>query len=52
MEYFQIITAHLVGVNLESEKLKDGKGIIKVSNRYFADWEMQDITSSSYRYID
>jgi aspartate carbamoyltransferase regulatory subunit len=33
-----------VGVNLESEKLKDGKGIIKVSNRYFADWEINKIS--------
>ena len=33
-----------VGVNLESQKLKDGKGIIKVSNRYFADWEIDMIS--------
>ncbi|MDP4291199.1 MAG: aspartate carbamoyltransferase regulatory subunit [Bacteroidota bacterium] len=33
-----------VGVNLESEKLKDGKGIVKVSNRYFADWEIDKIS--------
>jgi aspartate carbamoyltransferase regulatory subunit len=33
-----------VGINLESEKLKDGKGIVKVSNRYFADWEIDMIS--------
>lgn len=33
-----------VGVNLESKKLKDGKGIIKVSNRYFKDWEIDKIS--------
>lgn len=33
-----------VGVNLESEKLKDGKGIVKVSNHYFADWEINKIS--------
>lgn len=33
-----------VGINLESKKLKDGKGIVKVSNRYFADWEIDKIS--------
>jgi len=33
-----------VGVNLESEKLKGGKGIVKVSNRYFEDWEIDKIS--------
>ena len=33
-----------VGVNLESEKLKDGKGIVKVSNHYFAESEINKIS--------
>ena len=33
-----------LGVNLESKKLADGKGIIKVSNRYFADNEINKIS--------
>jgi len=33
-----------VGINLQSEKLKDGKGIVKVSNRYFEDWEIDKIS--------
>jgi aspartate carbamoyltransferase regulatory subunit len=33
-----------LGVNLESKKLADGKGIIKVSNRYFADHDINKIS--------
>lgn len=33
-----------LGANLESKKLTEGKGIIKVSNRYFADHEINKIS--------